>query len=726
MKVIRYLLLLLCIALSFVSKAYTPTTVKDEFQVYSLGKSLMVYEDKSGNESLQQVISKSKFTLCKEDVPNFGISKSAFWLKFSIQNTTPKSQLLLLIENPIIDEIEYYQVKDNKTVNQFELGDTHAFNKRQIANANYVFPISTDSNNLITVYIKVKSNDQLQLPVFIGTEQAIYQQLLLRDLLFGIYSGIILIMVLYNLFVYVSVKDSSYIYYVLFIVFVGLSQATLQGFGFRFLWPNQSWFSVNSTIIIPVFSGITTGLFMKKFLQTALYAPKLDKGIDVFIGGYVLALLVCLAGFNHEALQLLHLQGAIGSFYALYVGYCIHKKGIRSGRFFLIANSIFLLAVVVFVLRNVNVVPYNTFTSVILELGSAFQVSLLSFALADKINTLKREKELSQEQALVASLENEKLVREQNVMLEQKVNERTEELQQTNSELQSTLNQLKDTQSQLVDAEKMASLGQLTAGIAHEINNPINFVSSNIKPLQMDIDDLFSVIAKYEELDLSSNAEEKLKEIDQFKKKIDLEYVGSEIKLLLQGIQDGAVRTAEIVKGLRSFSRLDESEMKKIDVHECIDSTLIILKHVIPSFITIKKEYNADKQIECYPGKLNQALLNLFNNAIQAVVQTQNETNHSITIKTDCQGDFIGLSISDTGIGMPESIRERIFEPFFTTKEVGQGTGLGLSIVYKIIEKHQGKIEVQSIQGVGTTFTLLLPLQLKNEQIYVADEVFQA
>lgn len=694
-------------------------------KVYSVGKQISIYEDPSGEKTIEAVKRESQFIPGKGEIPNFGISSSSYWIRFELVNKTGKDNLLLLIENPIIDEVEFYYADSKGNVRTYVAGEHKTFAERTIYHSNYIFPLPIKNNESAVCYLKVKSNDQLQLPIFVGTEDAIYQRLLIRDLLFGIYAGIIAVMILYNLFVYLSVKDNSYIYYVFFILFVGLSQATLEGLGFRFLWPGLPWMAINSTVIIPALSGVTTGLFMKSFLQTARYTPVLDKIINGFIAGYIIALIACLIGFNQFGLQLLHVAGAGGSFFALYVGYRVHKLGNRSGRFFLIANSIFLVAVFSFVLRNINIIPYNTFTSIILEIGSALQVILLSFALADKINTLKLEKEQSQAMALLAARENERLVTEQNLMLEAKVYERTRELQFTNGELINTLHKLKDTQSQLVEAEKMASLGQLTAGIAHEINNPINFVSSNVKPLQMDIDDLFAVIAKYEELDLNASPEEKLKEIENFKRKIDLEYVGEEIKSLLRGIEDGATRTAEIVKGLRNFSRLDESELKLADIHTCIDSTLVVLKHSIPGGVNIVRKFSPVPEIECYPGKLNQALLNLLNNAFHAICKKSDFDNHTVTISTSFADEMVVITISDTGIGMNEEVKEKIFEPFFTTKEVGEGTGLGLSIVYKIIEKHQGKIEVSSVPNIGTTFTLLLPKQLETKQKILINELVQ-
>ncbi|MBC7615188.1 MAG: GHKL domain-containing protein, partial [Pedobacter sp.] len=302
---------------------------------------------------------------------------------------------------------------------------------------------------------------------------------------------------------------------------------------------------------------------------------------------------------------------------------------------------------------------------------------------------------------------------EQNVVLEKKVQERTEELQGANSTLNITLTNLKNTQSKLVDAEKMAALGQLTAGIAHEINNPINFVTSNIKPLQLDIKDLKDVIIKYEEIDLSKDLKSQLDEIDSFKKQIDLDFVNNEINSLLSGISEGARRTAEIIRSLRNFSRLDESDTKPIDLNEGLDSTLVLVRNNIPDNVTVIKDLGNLPKVECQPGKINQIFMNLISNAIQAIKSKEIQREEEfLTIKSWYEEQQVKISIKDSGTGMTEETKNRIFEPFFTTKDIGEGTGLGLSIVFSIIETHKGNIEVISKINEGTEFILTLNVNL--------------
>lgn len=348
-----------------------------------------------------------------------------------------------------------------------------------------------------------------------------------------------------------------------------------------------------------------------------------------------------------------------------------------------------------------------------MELGTITEVVLLSFALADRINILRREKEASQAEALAAIQAKEKFQREQNVVLESRVIERTTDLEQTNEELKVTLENLKNTQSQLVDAEKMASLGQLTAGIAHEINNPINFVASNVKPLKRDIEDIVTFLDKYNELkDANGSLEEKLAEVEELKEELDVDFLVDEMNLLLKGIDEGAIRTAEIVKGLRNFSRLDEDDSKKADINVGINSTLVLLNNAIQKEeVKLVKNFAELEEIECFPGKLNQLFMNIMNNAIQALEgNPQNGKEKELTVSTFEQDEHVIVSIKDNGSGMDEETKNRIFEPFFTTKDVGKGTGLGLSIVYRIIESHNGSISVNSEIGKGTEFLIKIPM----------------
>jgi len=288
------------------------------------------------------------------------------------------------------------------------------------------------------------------------------------------------------------------------------------------------------------------------------------------------------------------------------------------------------------------------------------------------------------------------------------------ELELRNKRLNQALVDLKNAQSQLVQSEKMVSLGMLTAGIAHEINNPVNYIKASAKALKMKLRSMLELLEQIERIN-PQNVAPGMERILAFKAVTDTAALRSAINDLTTNINSGAERTAGIIKGLRTFSRLDEEDRKTADIHENIDSTLILLHSQYKDFITILKEYGELPPIECYPGKLNQMFLNILKNAIDAIKDKQRKTdNESIRIKTSVTGydndRFVRIEITDTGPGIKENVQTRLFEPFFTTKAIGRGTGLGLSITKGIIQDHHGFIEIESKPDQGATFKISIPL----------------
>ena len=289
--------------------------------------------------------------------------------------------------------------------------------------------------------------------------------------------------------------------------------------------------------------------------------------------------------------------------------------------------------------------------------------------------------------------------------LEELVKERTRDLEET-------IKRLQETQSQLVQSEKLASLGILTAGIAHEMNNPINYINSSIISLEMLAGDLIEVIKLYETIN-PENIYTKLDEVKEFKENISFSDTLEGVTVLSNNIKVGAKKTADIIRSLRIFSRSDNDKLALADINENIDSTLILLHSQYKDRIEIIKKYDKLPMLKCFPGKLNQVFMNLLANAIQAI-----SGNGEIIIKTlympsgnfDFKKECIFISIQDNGLGIPLEIQNKIFEPFFTTKEIGKGTGLGLSISYGIIEQHKGKMEFSSEEGKGTEFKIYIPI----------------
>ncbi len=276
------------------------------------------------------------------------------------------------------------------------------------------------------------------------------------------------------------------------------------------------------------------------------------------------------------------------------------------------------------------------------------------------------------------------------------------------NDLDAAHQELKATQIQLVEAEKMASLGQLTAGIAHEINNPLNFISANINPLRRDIDEVLLLLDTYE---AAAADPSQLPKASQMAHEMEIDYLRMEIASLLLGIEEGASRTAEIVQGLRDFSRLDEDMPKAFDIHGSLDDTLSLLRNRYADRIVIEKKYAAGlPAVTGLAGKINQVLFHVLQNAIEAI-----PGEGTISIETQHTGNRICISIRDDGRGMEPVVQRKAFDPFFTTKDVGQGKGLGLAICHGIVRQHKGDIQLRSEPGRGTVVEGFLPVEGREE-----------
>ncbi len=339
----------------------------------------------------------------------------------------------------------------------------------------------------------------------------------------------------------------------------------------------------------------------------------------------------------------------------------------------------------------------STFETLIEELGEAFEI----------INSLKQDLEDKVEERTNS------LARANLELADKQVR-----LSRTNNQLSDALMELQETQMHMIQSEKMAALGQLVAGVAHEINNTTNFVSGSLPPLGRIINNLGRLLQRYESLDELSDQPAKersgaIESINQFKKEINYDDLRSDLDTLLFNIKEGASRTTKIVQDLKNFSQPDKGNLQMVDIHKHLDSTVSLLHHEIKRGIEIIKEYDPFlPMVSCYSSQLNQVFMNILLNAIHAV-----KGKGTILIRTWSESGNLHVLFRDNGYGISEEVLSRIFEPFFTLKEVGDGTGLGLSISYSIIKKHHGDIKVRSETGKGSDFEIVIPLvQTKQDE----------
>jgi signal transduction histidine kinase len=291
--------------------------------------------------------------------------------------------------------------------------------------------------------------------------------------------------------------------------------------------------------------------------------------------------------------------------------------------------------------------------------------------------------------------------------LKQRIEERTRELHARNSELEIAYAKLKNAQEQAVQSEKLASIGELAAGVAHEINNPIGYVNSNLGTLQGYVSQLLSAVAAYAGTAARVHDAATAAEVEEIRRRFDIDFLAQDVPQLIAESREGIDRVCKIVRDLKDFSRRDRGEAwVRVDVHQGLESTLNIVSNQLKYKAQIVKTFSELPLIECLPSELNQVFLNILMNAGQAI-----KDRGMITVSTGHSGDKIWIAIGDDGEGIPADVLPRIFDPFFTTKPVGSGTGLGLSISYGIVAKHHGNIEVTSVPGQGTLLRIELPIE---------------
>lgn len=649
------------------------------------------------------------YQLLSDPHVDLGFVEGEVWIGFNAENLVQGEENYLEIENPTLRNVDLYRISlDGELVLWEDAGKglktLHPFHY-----PNPLFQIQPEEHYSNRFVLNLSSTEPVSFSVNIFDRPSFFNKYSKILLWVGIYVGIMIALFLYNLILYFSVKDKVYIIYCFYIFFIAIAQITLLGCSLYFLGGNFYLYKI-SIIGFSACSGILGIYFVKHFLQTKFFVPFIDKILTLTAMVYILAFSSRLLDYVFFSYLLTDVAGILVPITFISAGVWTAIKGYRSGVYFLVAWSVFLFGLAIYVLQNHGIINLESFANLPMLIGSAIEAILLSLALADRINILKKEKEKEQGEKVKALKENERLIKEQNIYLEKMVLSRTKELEMT-------LKNLQNTQTQLVNQEKMASLGQLTAGIAHEINNPINFVSSNISPLKRDLKDILEVIAIYRKKGEEEFSPTSKKEIKDLEEMLEWDYLLGEVDQLLNGIEDGAKRTVEIVRGLRLFSRVDEQDVKKVNIHDGLDSTLILLNSSMEGQILLKKEYAELPLVECLAGKINQVFMNIITNAIHALLDPNHKIeNPQITIRTFHDGECIKIEVQDNGPGMPDHVKEKIFEPFFTTKEVGRGTGLGLSIVYTVIENHKGRLEVKTKLNEGTIFVIILPVHQKSEK----------
>jgi signal transduction histidine kinase len=664
-----------------------------------IGKHTAYFRD-ADNDNVQKILLpgvQSQFKLYSQDTPNFGSTADAVWFRFIVTKNADKD-FFLQIGSAFIDSIALYAVNDNQVKETQLSGDNYVFSQRAIKVTTFLFPLNVAAGASQVYFLRTKTMQPFFFPLRVGTLDAFMEDTHKLDFIQGIYLGFMLLIFLYNSFLYFSTKEKLYLFYVAYVASITWFMSTVFQYVFEYLWPALPM--VNQyAVASPALTMLTATLFTREFLRTQKLAPRLHKFSTVFIIWAILVFILVFTPFKIAALMLAQLGIMLMAIYFLIAGVTMFRKGYQPAKFYLAAWSFLILGFIAAILETVNVLPVMPYVNS-MQIGSAIEVTLLSLALADRINMYKKQREEAQAKALEIAREKAQLILQQNIMLEQKITERTMALTQS-------LDELKGAQAQLVQSEKMASLGELTAGVAHEIQNPLNFVNN------------FSEVNN-----------ELIEELKSQKSKLKIEEQDELLNDIFQNnerIKYHGKRADAIVKGMLQHSQSSKGQKEPTNVNALADEYLRLSYHGLRAK---DKSFNADfktdfdnsiGKINIIPQDIGRVLLNLINNAFYAVNERRKITKESLPtgqagyqptvfLSTKRTGGKVILTVKDNGNGIPQNIVDKIFQPFFTTKPAGEGTGLGLGLSYDIIKAHGGEIKVETKEGEGTEFIIQLPV----------------
>ncbi|HMV41674.1 MAG TPA: sensor histidine kinase [Leptospiraceae bacterium] len=675
---------------TFYSSIYAiePVVLTEDKGEYPLGLYLEILEDKEGKltiEDVQKPEMEKLWVRSDKEVPSFGYSESVFWLRFKIENKLKsKEDWLLDIAFPPIDYIDYYHMEDNGKYTLIQTGDRRLFHSRQYDNKNYLFKVEVNPNNSRFIYLKTWSFDGLHesIPLTLYNKDTYIKTSSINDTFFGIYVGIISVMMFYNFFIFLSVRDKTYLYYILYLFFYLFWVFIYYGYAYKYLWQDNSWWANQSITLTNILFVIMLVLFTRSFLSSRDLIPRLDFILRLILFLYSSYLVLSFVIGYAAIWRIIMLTQFILCIIILFAAIQCLRKGSRTAKYYLLAWSFLISGGMLLLLKISSIIPSNFFTEKSFILGCSFEVILLSLGLADRINELKKKNEIIQ-------IENQKELEKLNNELEKKVLVRTEQLNEMLDQLGKMYvdseAKRKEIEALAESRKKLSFVGTMAAGIVHDIKNPM----ATIKALA-EMSNSETITPKKREKNLNIIIRE-MDRLNDLAYEI-LDFSKDELHLNLED-----VNIKDFILEIEQFLSIDFK-------YSGIDYSSEI-------------EYEGFAQID--KGRMRRVIVNLAKNAIEAMQDGSKKYKFKIRVESIPQNPPLGnagvsaregltISLTDNGSGIPESVQTRIFQAF-ATEGKANGTGLGLFMCKMIVEAHNGRLTYETKLGEGTSFFITLP-----------------
>lgn len=631
----------------------------DEEKSVLLTEDIYYFEDKDREKSIEDIIKlfPGDFKPVESVIPNFGPTQSAIWIAFRLRNNTSEN-IYLEAGNPLLNHLDMFMVKNNTLVSEKHYGNYLKFSKRDLTTNTIVMDPEITAGEDGLIFLKLVSDQPIETPLKAGTIKSLFSDILQNRLVENIYFGFVILMILYNLIMSVSIRDSNYFYYSMYATGMLIMIGHVKGYTFQLLWPDLP--SLNQYFPIIFLMGVLMSfIFTFKFLKSRVFSPILYRASYIFYFFATISIVLNIIGYNFISTVVEIFIGSVAIIYSMLLGISAYKNGKKTARFYIVAWGFMQIGALTSIFYYLNLVPYNTFTANCLLWGSGLELLFLSIALSDKINYYKKSREISQKMMIRQLEEKQRLKDTMNQKLEQKVEERTKELK-----------------------EKNRQVDILVYKASHDIKGPLRSISMLTK---IGLKDL----AKYPEV---------------------IPY--------LEHINITTTRLSQIVTDLLNLAKIKETKLQpeRTDPAEIIQDILHGFQN-LPEFKKMHIEINIGKGLTVMADK--KLLYSIMQNFIENGIKYSDlkKSDPYLKISIALIEDKLYLKLEDNGLGIAKEHQAKIFDMFYKVDAKSFGTGLGLYLVKEAIEKMNGKIECLSEPGVGTTFSVAIPVSIDAEYI---------